>query len=317
MTPFGRRVRLLLAGVLATAAIFGGIRGLLALFSDPAPVAANAFTTDVLNPPTGLTSIGGHGIALSWTATGDTYADGYRVLRATSSGGAYTHVTELTPRTNVSYLDAPGPGTFYYVVRAFRVNWESANSSEASATVSQLLYLHNNPSPPTGDTAAQLNLPLNTTAPTAATLFNYDTNRDAFAGLILAKGASGVGETDTAKFQAWRTSAAGWVVSPSPVFTFWSGIKDFGLNKHGVVTVYLRHWNGSSYTTICSGTADDADWQGGSGTWVQRSITLSGCSYVVPSGHQLEIKLVAQGVADDDMWFAYDTTAYPTRLSLD
>ena len=316
MTTPGPRTRLLLAAVLGAVAIAGSPRGLLALFRDPAPIAANVFSADTLNPPTAPAAIGGQGVAISWTATADTYADGHRVFRATSSGGAYTQIAQVTPRTTTSYVDAPGAGTFYYVVRAFRVNWASANSSEVSAIVTQLLYLHNNPTPPVAGTASQLNLPLNTTAPTAGTLYNYDTNRDGSAGLLVARGASGASESDATRFQAWRTAAGSRVVSPAPVLTFWSGIRNFGLNRRGVVTVYLRHWNGSAYTEICSGTLDLADWQAGSGTWVQRSISLSGCSYVVPAGGQLEVKLIVQATAFDNMWFAYDTTAYPTRLSL-
>ena len=44
------------------------------------------------------------------------------------------------------------------------------------------LHLHNNPTPPTGDTTMQHPLPMDADTPTATTLFNYDTDHDAFAG---------------------------------------------------------------------------------------------------------------------------------------
>jgi len=43
-------------------------------------------------------------------------------------------------------------------------------------------YLHDNPTPPAANTAAQFNLALNTTAPTATALFNCDTNCESRAG---------------------------------------------------------------------------------------------------------------------------------------
>ncbi|MGH2382311.1 MAG: hypothetical protein ACRDG7_13985 [Candidatus Limnocylindria bacterium] len=36
----------------------------------------------------------------------------------------------------------------------------------------------------------------------------------------------------------------------------------------------------------------------------------------VPAGRFLELRLTVDGRAGDDMWFAYDTTGYPSRLEL-
>ena len=89
--------------------------------------------------PTGLTAAAGAPaprINLSWTATVDTYASGYRILRGTATGGPYTQIAEVTPRTTTSYTDTTVTGgtTYFYVVRSFYQSWESANSNEASAT---------------------------------------------------------------------------------------------------------------------------------------------------------------------------------------
>ena len=106
-----------------------------AIFTESPSVGGNTFTNDTLNPPAGLTASGGASITLDWTATVDTYAAGHRVYRATASGGPYSQIAEVTPRTTVTYNDAPAAGTYYYVVRAYYQSWESADSSEASATV--------------------------------------------------------------------------------------------------------------------------------------------------------------------------------------
>src|SRR4029077_7901957 len=76
-------------------------------------------TTDTLDPPTSLSATGGAVALLSWTATVDTYATGYDVLRGSVSGGPYSVVGSITPRTTVTTGDTPpASGTWYYVVRS-------------------------------------------------------------------------------------------------------------------------------------------------------------------------------------------------------
>lgn len=107
----------------------------LTLFTDQQSVGANTFDTDRLEAPPGLTATGGAVVELQWTSTPDAYASGYRIYRSATSGGPYTLVAEVTPRTATSYTDTPPAGTYYYVVRAFYAAWESADSPETSATV--------------------------------------------------------------------------------------------------------------------------------------------------------------------------------------
>ncbi|MGQ9572794.1 MAG: hypothetical protein ACUVV3_06370 [Dehalococcoidia bacterium] len=108
-----------------------------ALFTDSLNNTDNTFSTDTLDPPTSLTAtVVGSDIRLDWTPTVDTYATGYKVLRATTSGGPYTEIDTVTPYTETTYTDpSPGSGTFYYVLRSYYQNWESADSNEASATI--------------------------------------------------------------------------------------------------------------------------------------------------------------------------------------
>jgi hypothetical protein len=106
----------------------------LALLNDTGQAQNGTFIADTLDAPTGLTATAGASITLDWTATADTYATGYRVYRGSSSGGPYSPIAEVTPRTTTSYIDTPPAGTHYYIVRAFYQNWESADSNEASAT---------------------------------------------------------------------------------------------------------------------------------------------------------------------------------------
>lgn len=177
--------------------------------------------------------------------------------------------------------------------------------------------MHNNPSPPTGNTTSQQNLPLDQKAPVAGVLFNYDTDRDAEPGRVINKGGSGESENDPDKQQTWRTAVldVNITVSGTATFHVYSAVKDFKGGRRGVVSVFLIDV-GAGQTTICQGTLNQNNWQGGSKTWVYRTIMFDCPTYTVAAGHRLAVKVVVPGQADDDMWFAYDTAAYPARLEI-
>ncbi len=99
-------------------------------FTNPSSNEGSEFTGDILEAPTGLTAACGAANDLEWTATPDTYASGHRTFRSTTSGGPYTQIGEVTPRSTVTYSDGPPTSTYYYVVQAFVGAWESAKSSE-------------------------------------------------------------------------------------------------------------------------------------------------------------------------------------------
>ncbi|MCP4960603.1 MAG: hypothetical protein GY925_15210 [Actinomycetia bacterium] len=284
-------------------------------FADVTDNPGNAWATDTLDPPTSVTAASGANITLDWTATTDIYATGYRILRATSSGGPYTQVAQITPRTTVTYTDSPADGTYYYVLRAYHLGWESADSNEATATSIGVMYLHNNPSPPTADTSSQDLLPLDTSAPTATSLYNYDTDRDSFAGLVIAKG-SGLGETDLVKIQRWMYTPAGdLTLSTTVQLTISTAMKDFSSGKNGSVEAGLYDCTiaGTSCTLFASGTVTQNPWPS---TWQDIIIDFGAISHTIPAGRALVVKLVVDGGSGDNLWFAYDTTTYQARLDL-
>jgi hypothetical protein len=196
------------------------------------------------------------------------------------------------------------------------------NSFTTGSWATAIVYhLHNNPTPPTGNTNMQASLPIDVTTPGAVTLYNYDQDRDAFPGRLVLKGASGAGESDLTKYQNWRSAqlASPLTIDGMVTLDFWSAIKDFTPNKRGSVTAYLRDFNpaSSTYTEIANATLTVSNWQGGSGSWVSRSLSVSVTDYVLSAGSQLELKLIVTGSSDENMWFAYDTVAYPSSLTLD
>jgi hypothetical protein len=96
---------------------------------------------------------------------------------------------------------------------------------------------------------------------------------------------------------------------------FWSASKDFNPGKRGDVAAYLVATNGSSTYWSISGSVQDPDCQGGSGTWIQKTITFNMPSPAdIPANYWLELVIVVQNSSGGDMSFAYDTTAYPTSI---
>lgn len=178
-------------------------------------------------------------------------------------------------------------------------------------------YLHNYPTPPVGNTNAQANLPLDTTAPAAYVLYNYDQDRDAKAGLLIAKSDAGAGEADLKKYQNWRMGAAltgNFHITGTVEVRTWSAMKDFALSKAGGVSVFLRDWNGTAYTEIASGTLFQSDWQAGWNTFVEDIIQIPSVDYTLLAGHYLEVKIVVGLNSNVNMWFAYDTDDFPSRV---
>ena len=134
-----RRRRLAVVGsALAAAAIAGALFTLPHTgggFADTTGSSGNFWNSDTLDPPTSLSAADGATVTVDWTATVDSYATGHRIFRSTSTGGPYSQVAEVTPRTTTTYIDNPSPGTYYYVARAYSGGWESVDSNEDSATV--------------------------------------------------------------------------------------------------------------------------------------------------------------------------------------
>lgn len=109
--------------------------GSAAFFND-VQGATVAISADTLQPPTGLGVTGGIGATLVWTPTGDAYAAGYQVERATTSGGTYALVGTATPVSASGLVDVPTTdGTYWYRVRSWVSNWQSGPVGPVSADV--------------------------------------------------------------------------------------------------------------------------------------------------------------------------------------
>jgi hypothetical protein len=106
----------------------------LARFTDSA-VSLGTFSADTLDPPTDLAAVGGSSVTLTWVPSIDLYATGYDVLRSATSGSGHVLVSNVTPGSAVTTGDSPGAGTWFYTLETTFQGWSSADSNEASATV--------------------------------------------------------------------------------------------------------------------------------------------------------------------------------------
>lgn len=132
----------LLTGVLAA----GGPVAHAAFFSQAS--AGAAFSTDTLAPPSALAGTAQCGllryeVALSWSATASTWADGYEVSLASAAGGPYTIVPR--PLTSAAMATSRVVGglnanqTYWFQVVATKGGWRSAPISTSARTRSLCL----------------------------------------------------------------------------------------------------------------------------------------------------------------------------------
>ena len=70
--------------------------------------------------------------------------------------------------------------------------------------------------------------------------------------------------------------------------------------------------NGTGCTTFDSASLNQANWQQGSGTWVSKTIDFGPISRTITANRALVIAIIVANGSDEDMWFAYDTTGYPS-----
>lgn len=181
-------------------------------------------------------------------------------------------------------------------------------------------HLHNNPTPPTANTTAQVNLVMNATVPTAATLYQYSTNCVAQAGRRITRAAPSPNQATVCNYVNWRTTPLAATVTLSGTITvdIWSASDTANANRTGGIVAYLRDFNpagAGTYTEIANGLFTTTYAVGR--TFYHYPITVAlATAYTLPVGHQLEVKLVASNAYQSAMLVAYDTTVYQSFLRI-
>jgi len=179
-------------------------------------------------------------------------------------------------------------------------------------------YLHNNPTPPVGNTTAQTNLSMNTTRPTSPVNppYQYSTNCSTQPGRRLTRAAPSATQATVCDYVNWRASlpAGMTVLSGTITVDIWSATDTTRANRTGSVVLYLRDYNpaNGSYAEINNGAYGLYNGTYAVGRTFYHtpvSITLTG-TYTLAATHQLEVKLEASNTYQSNMLVAYDTTTY-------
>lgn len=193
----------------------------------------------------------------------------------------------------------------------------AANTFSAGAWA---FYLHNNPTPPTTNTTAQVNLAMNTTVPTAATLYQYSTSCAARAGRRLTRAAPSPTQATVCDYENWRTAALTGTLTLSGTVTvdIWTASDTAAANRTAGVGAYLRDFNpagAGTYTEIANGLYNTTYVAGR--TFYHYPITVTvATAYTLAAGHELELKLVASNAYQANVLVAYDTTTYQSFLRI-
>lgn len=157
---------------------------------------------------------------------------------------------------------------------------------------------------------------LSVVSPTAPSLANYDPGRDAEPGLVISRGGLDETEADPLRYQQWVSSTSGISINSNVSLKFWTAIKNFNNSMRGVVDAFLLDCDsgGNNCSLLAQTQKDVTPWSGGASTWVQHTLDFGSVNYTVASGRTLAVKTIVNNASGDDLWFAYDTTSYPTKL---
>ena len=114
----------------ALALVLGQTGSVLAILADNVDVTVNAFALDNLDPPTALSADDSPAdqIDLTWTATVDTYADGYDIYRSVTSGSGYALLDSVTGQSTTAYTDVSTAGGLCTV----NPGWVSGEATQQS-----------------------------------------------------------------------------------------------------------------------------------------------------------------------------------------
>jgi type II secretory pathway pseudopilin PulG len=190
-----------------------------------------------------------------------------------------------------------------------------------------VLYLWENPHPPTADKNATANLPMSPTGPpTTGTLYRYSNDLDASTpGRVVDKSSPSDTQSSTALMVNWvyQVPNDNTAFSGDGEVRVWVRREGADCSKSYTVRGYLRHkaasTDNASNTTLIETLSDTT----------KAPISAATCNYeemVIPftvspqvnvaKNRWIELKLVVLGSSSGKLGLAYDTAAYPSTIRL-
>lgn len=154
---------------------------------------------------------------------------------------------------------------------------------------------------------------LGTDPPPARALPNYDASRNTDPGLTIRRGGSGFDEWGWDKYQAWYSTTGGYDLNGEARLYLWSAVREFR-PVQGSITAYLMACNGGggSCELIETSRRDIDPWSGGD--WEEQVLSFGTVTTSIASNQRIAVKLIVSNASSDDMWLAYDTATYDSRL---
>jgi len=179
--------------------------------------------------------------------------------------------------------------------------WVMMPVSEGNPTY----YLHNNPTPPVGDTDAQANLSLDEDNPTVEPFYNYDQNYDSNPGRRVEESDGGPDGLELKEYQNWLTEPYSEDIhfQGTVVLNLYIAPDGFNFDNAGAFRVYLRDYDpvSETYTEI---TSDDYVVEEGEWTQMWQPTAPEGKYKIVATSGDTQVRsLVALG-------FGYLRTIY-------
>ena len=181
----------------------------------------------------------------------------------------------------------------------------------------RFFFLHNDPTPPVGDTLSHATLTMDAVAPTAVTLFNYDTDDDSQPGVEIRAGRQGgdLDEGDGRKFQRWFSpplTATTTVDGRTSLFLSVAA-RSFHVDQLLMLNAWLIDYDPATDTKALIITKANGAFTSVA-DWTQISIHFRPTVYIIPPGHQIMLEVQVDGTSDDWGMVAYDTTGQVSLL---
>lgn len=238
-------------------------------------------------------------------ATATTQATG----TTASTGLTTSPASSTTVATTVGGTSSSMPPT---TTTSTTFSTTSTSTTTTTAPPAALLYYLTNPG--TGNTSSSATLPFGLGPVDSGSLPNFDTDENSDQGLTIKKDGSGLTTSDTTKYQEWTlVFGTETAIDGTAALTVWVAATTFDTGKQIELQAALDLCNPG-----CSRLGVDS-WSASSQAGFQAAvITFGPVTTTAPAGSTLKLRVaVGDDVGDTDAWFAYDTTAYPSRVAID
>lgn len=147
-------------------------------------------------------------------------------------------------------------------------------------------------------------------------LANYDTDRDNAPGLLVRRG-NGLGESDTRKIQVWNQSG-GLLIAGTPTIDLWVATTGFNDDDEGqlVLGLYDCTEKGDGCSSLGQSTISFSQKEFGVDFGLV-TISLPTLSRTIGADRILQLRVATTSDSSDDLMFAFGTTSYPARVTID